>query len=85
MTIEVLKVGKLPCQRRYYFMCMNCKTEFTAIGNDGRLVHAGRFENDCRYVATSVGVPCPVCTKEVYSSKECSLHKVEDMYSLTGS
>ena len=74
MSIQVLKVGVLPTEVKYHFMCGNCKTEFVATRVDGRFVydqHDGAF----------LSVKCPTCDRTTSSSKKYSdVHSFQSMY-----
>ena len=65
MAIQVLKVGVLPTEVKYHFVCYNCKTEFIATRGDGRFAYDQR-DGDF------VSVKCPTCGQETSSSEKYS-------------
>ena len=77
MPIQVLKVGVLPTEVKYHFMCGNCKTEFVATREDGLLVD----DRDGAFLS----VKCPTCDRTAFSSKKYSDgHRFQSMYDLAG-
>ena len=74
MSIQVLKVGVLPTEVKYHFMCGNCKTEFVATRDDGLLVDGPRD-------GAFLSVRCPTCDRTAFSSKKYSdVHSFQSMY-----
>ena len=63
MTIEIIKQGRLPEEKRWGFRCRNCGTEFVAHKADGH------YFNDQRD-GEGLSVQCPLCSKQVTSQQE---------------
>ena len=62
MSIQIIKQGRLPEEKRWSFCCRNCGTEFTAQKFDG-------YYFDDRD-GTGLTVSCPMCKNSVTSFTE---------------
>lgn len=60
MTIEITKRGQLPEEVKYKLKCNNCKTEFTATIQDGKVTYDQRDGN-------FLTVACPLCNNPVHN------------------
>jgi rRNA maturation endonuclease Nob1 len=59
MSIEILKVGKLPIEKKYKKECANCSTIFSFKRED--TYHCAGGYNELDYY-----IKCPFCGKELY-------------------
>ena len=57
--IEIIKRGKIPQEKKYEATCYTCKTVFTALQEDGKVVNDQR---DGDFVTFH----CPVCNRECH-------------------
>lgn len=67
MSIEIIKQGRLPEEKRWSFICRNCDTHFTAQKKDGQY-----FSNQRDGEALTVS--CPLCKTSVTSYTEYKTH-----------